>query len=73
MRYYRIPGQDRPYFLSEDHAAQLQATPWEAEDRPARNASTGDWQAYAVTQGMDPDVAGAMTRAQIIATYDREE
>lgn len=72
MRFYRIPGQDRPFFLSEEHAALIDATPVET-DRPAKNASATVWRAYAVLKGMDSDVAEAMSRTDLIDTYAPEE
>lgn len=72
MRFYRIPGRDRPVFLSDTHAELIDATPAE-EDHPARNATTGVWRAWAALQGMDPDEAGKRSRTDLIATYLGEE
>lgn len=38
-------------------------------EMPAGNASTEEWQAYAVTQGMDPAVAEGMTRDELREEY----
>lgn len=39
---------------------------------PAKSASKAEWAEYATSQGMDPDEAEAATKADLIATYGKE-
>jgi len=70
MKLYRVDGYDRPLRLSEAHAELLGAT--ESTDvilMPARNAAKAVWVDYAVSQGADPVVAEATTKADLIEQY----
>lgn len=70
MRLYDVPGYARPLLLSEEHAELLGATEHATVAKlPARNASVGEWRDYALGQGLAPDAAEGMTRAQLIETY----
>lgn len=67
MKLYDVPGYDRPLMLSEEHAALLGGTEHElSTEMPPRNANKPAWVDFAITQGADPAVAEAMTRADLI-------
>lgn len=70
MRFYDVPGHDRPLMLSEEHAEVLGATEHRTtQQRPNRAASKQDWADYAVGMGADPTVVETMTRANLIDQY----
>lgn len=70
MKLYDVPGVDRPLMLSEEHADLIGATEHElAAQMPPRNANKPAWVDYAVSQGADPAVADATSRADLIAQY----
>lgn len=43
-----------------------------ATERPTKSAKVDAWRDFAVTQGMDPDEAGAATKAELIERYGGE-
>lgn len=58
LAYFRRHG----YLVKDDAQAHV--------ERPARNASTEAWRAYAVARGMSADEAAAHTRDELVALYD---
>ncbi|GAA4059807.1 hypothetical protein [Actinomadura miaoliensis] len=62
VAYFRRHG----YTVSGGDEDQAPAT----VERPARNASTDAWRAYAIAQGMTSDEAAAHTRDELVALYD---
>jgi hypothetical protein len=69
MRFYNVPGYDRPLLLSEEHAELIGATESMKPDAPARNASAAEWRDYALAQGATAEAVESMTRAQLIESY----
>jgi hypothetical protein len=44
-----------------------------APTSPAKSDSKQAWVDYAVSKGVDPDAAEAMTKAELIEQYDKEQ
>jgi hypothetical protein len=72
MKLYDVDGYEYPLLLSAAHADLIGATEHDtAADAaaPNRGATKQAWARYAVTQGLDPAAADAMTRAELIEAY----
>lgn len=70
MNLYDVDGYNRPLLLSPEHADLLDADAHKGHTAtPGRNAAKSAWIGHAVDLGVDPAVAEAMTKAQLIDAY----
>ncbi len=53
----------------DDHADDADADADAGDDKPAGNASTDDWRAYAVSQGMSQEEADQYSRDELVEYY----
>jgi hypothetical protein len=69
LRYFRSQGYGVESV--EDAAEPGEVEP--QDSRPARNASTEAWRAYAVEHGLTADEATELTRDQLVELFTTEE